>query len=321
MFNLTRTPLFVVLISSAIFYTQNLHAQQNQPQTTLTITDSQNGKATIIDTTFIGDDIDAVLQKMGYDEASLQKSKQTNIKRTVSIDVKQQVTQKNSTITTAKPNEMNDQKILQITKSAPNATIETLPDGSKKITTTTTQNGNVKVEEKIIKINTKTSPEYTPLDKKAKTEIQIQPPTFSPPANTPKNEKNYVFEQKTTDLQHPQPTVNITIASPDMFDASTINQKDPDLLNAKTLEIKDFMITPNYEQGYYSFKFKLPQPPQNTWLRLYDIVGTEIYAEYFQNASGNFEQMLPDFNLYKKGTFLVLITQENKKYLQKIILE
>lgn len=118
------------------------------------------------------------------------------------------------------------------------------------------------------------------------------------------------------------PKLQVAVADLDMFDNSTLNSRNPAALNYGPLTISEFLVKPDFQQGYYQFSFNLP-PDKNseysTKIEIYDAVGYLVYTESFTESS--YKKYLPEFHLYKKGTFLVLITHDSKKYSQKITFE
>lgn len=113
------------------------------------------------------------------------------------------------------------------------------------------------------------------------------------------------------------PRTRISIEQPDFIDAAILNQKNEDLLNAKRLNVQNFSISPNYKEAHYEFSWDILEK-NDTWINIYDAVGLAVYSEFMANYEGHFQKMLHEFSIFTKGTFFVLITQPNKKFVTKV---
>ncbi len=288
----------------------------------LLITDSADGKIATIDTLLDAKtNITQVLEKLGYDDATLSKA-QTSSRREITIATEEIVELTGQTTSTSnldrksRIDNTNSQSmdINNYLAIPPGAKVETLPDGSKRYITTKKDANGTYTEEKTI---TKGTSEKV-ADRSGMTSgwVQMEKGKPLPPTvNEPLKWRGDSYEHRVDPLNVIK--LNIIIADCDMFDASTLNKKDASLLNKKVINITDFSIKPDFEEEHYLFSFSLPSS-ETAKIEIFDIVGTPTYEE---NFSGNYKKFVKGFDLYKKGTFLILVQQGDKKFTQKVTFE
>ncbi len=235
------------------------------------------------------------------------------------------------------------------------AVVEDTPDGKKITTVTTNANGEIETKELIIKTTRQTvsqngnafptwsgnnaqnnnkkplvidSSPVAPLAETTQTatadnytKAAATPPPPPPSGNNSTatySAQNFGKYDNAAQL----PPLQVAAADLDMFDNSTLAAQNPAILNYQPLSISDFSVQPDFLQGYYLFNFQLPPDKpadRSTTLKIYDAVGYLVYTESFMDSK--YKKYIPEFHLYKKGTFLVLITADNKKYTRKITFE
>jgi len=298
----------------------SLSAQQTTKKIRLLITDSDGQQTTTIDTIVAGNtDMSMVLRQLGYDQKSLESSENANPKRQITIATEEILEMKegqqsmsldrSTYIDNTNQGKLNIEDFISI---PPNAQVEDLPDGSKRILETKTDaNGNTHTYEKIVRMGERER--ISNRSGQTSSWVQMEDGKLPPTVDMP---KSWVTETY-TDNSNPTGNVSVTIADMDMFDASTINKKYPELLNATMLNVSNFQVKPDFKQGHYRFSFTMPNMETAT-LYIYDVVGQPIQEETF---SGNYDKLLADFHLYKQGTFMILITQDDYKWTKKVTFE
>lgn len=248
----------------------------------------------------------------------------------------------NNTITNEQSIAQNwEQEIMR--QLPPNAKIEDTPEGKKITSTRTDPDGTVYTETTIIGKPTTSSThnpnppnldwntqmgkdnapipvvigELPPLPEELRAQPKNQ--TYkSPPQGAMPKAIQTESHQQTDQYGSKSPNVSVTIDELDMFDHSTLQRKYPQLLNAEPIAITKFAAAPDFAQGYFRFSFTLPDETEYK-LEIFDVVGTPIHSQSVMGLLYN--QLIPAFHVYKKGTYLLLITQDNKKFTRKINIE
>ncbi len=86
----------------------------------------------------------------------------------------------------------------------------------------------------------------------------------------------------------------------------------------KALKLDDFNFYPNPNNGTFQLAFQGKE--KATSVRVTDINGKEVYAEYLQNFSGTYDKEISLSGL-KKGIYLLQVVQGNKAVNKKIVIE
>lgn len=289
---------------------------------------------------------EAVLLRLGYDDASISKA-QSNKNRRISISMEEisdaavgsssarpasifgnkatvidgnqasvQETSRTRTRVVEAP-KANDLLLEDFVNIPKGATVEDMPDGSKRITTYRT---NKKGEKEVDKVTTvkrvKNGDEHT-------TEWEENQSSGTPtlseshiviPANTNRSKYTETYDGSQLNL----PDVVVTTDEPDMFDNSVLMKKKPALLNAPSLALKEYAFGPDLKNGFFKLSFGTENASKPTEIYLLDVVGALVYTETISDFSGNYSKLIPDFSVYKKGTFLLLITQDGAKFTRRI---
>lgn len=89
-------------------------------------------------------------------------------------------------------------------------------------------------------------------------------------------------------------------------------------LPANTLKLQDFKASPNPTNGILNVSFKGERKP--TVVKVFDLQGKELQSLNLQNFDGSFSQQL-DLSKASKGTLIITVTQGDKTYAEKIILQ
>lgn len=314
-----------IYLSVLLVFSSFLAAQQANKMRLLITDTGDNGVATIDTILPAGTDVDIVLKKLGYDQSSIAKASAGG-KRQISIATEEilEMPSKfsregmpfNSTEGTVtldlspKVTDTNQLKIEDIVTIPPGATVEDLPDGGKRILTTEKDAfGNTYTKQTIVRMGKRESVAdggYT------NNWVQMDGKPIPPAAESLRWDT-----QSYLNSSGAYPNVQVTIADCDMFDLSTLNSRDKTLINAEPLAVSGFMVKPDFKEGYFRFTFNLPTA-EAAEMYVYDVIGAELYRE---TVSGAYSKLIPEFNLYRKGTFLVLLRQGNKKFTQKLVLD
>jgi len=301
---------------------------QNPGKIRLVITDSnKNGVATIDTILKAGTDIDMVLKSLGYDQKSIANEgvdgkRQVTIateeimedpavwkdregktfgatEKTVTLDISPSISHEN----TLKPEDF--------VKIPEGAVVEELPDGTKRFTTTETD-ANGKTYTKRTTISPAKKERIADEGGYTNSWVNMEGQPIPPLAESLSWETE-TYSQSTGTY----PTVQITLAECDMFDMSTLNSRDKSILNYEQLPVEKFSVKPDYKEGYFRFSFSVPNAEPADFV-IYDVVGSLLYSE---NVTGNYSKFIPDFNLYRKGTFLILIKQAGKKFTHRLTID
>lgn len=228
---------------------------------------------------------------------------------------------------------INQDEFLNI---PPGAKVEHTPEGKRITSTRTEPDGTVYTETTIIgNITTKTSHNPNPNSLNWNDKIGYKdtpkplvigelPPIDQsnlppPPKQTYHTlPKNTGIIQSTNNASANNPNVTVTLGELDMFDHSSIQKKYPELLNYEPLIITRFTVTPDFTQGYFRFSFETPDETEYS-LNIFEVLGTQVHHESLIGKS--YSKLIQSFHVYKKGTYLVVISNKNKKFTQKITIE
>lgn len=292
----------------------------------LLITDVNDGRVTTIDTILpSGANVDLALQKMGYDQSSIAKAsaggkRQITIATEEMIEMPSQFNREGMPFNTTegtvtldispKVTDESQLKIEDIVKIPPGATVEDMPDGGKRILTTEKDAfGNTYTKQTIVRMGKR---EQVSDGGYTSNWVQMDGKSI-PPATESLRWDSQTYLNSSSEY----PNVQVTIADCDMFDMSTLNSRDKSLINAEPLKVTGFMVRPDFKEGFFRFTLTLP-PGEGAEMVIYDVVGAQLHTEV---VSGTYSKLIPEFNLYRKGTFLVLLKQPGKKFTQKLVLD
>ncbi|HRI26597.1 MAG TPA: hypothetical protein PK239_05850 [Chitinophagales bacterium] len=318
--------LFVSLL--ALFFALTALRAQQTNTIRLLITDTENAKMVTIDTLLpAGANVDAVLAALGYDQNSIARAnagskRQITIATEEIVEIPSKISRPEGSPFASNPNMVkldntptitaNQQlKIEDIVKIPEGAVVEDMPDGSKRILTQEKDEfGNTYTKQTTVRMGSREGV----ADEGGYTGswVNMDGKTI-PPANEPLNWTTESFSHSGSSY----PSVQITLADCDMFDMSTLNSRDKSLINAEPLAVKGFMVKPDFKEGYLRFTFTLPNETP-TQLIVYDVVGAKLHDEV---VSGTYNKLIPEFNLYRKGTFLVLLKQDGKKFTHRLSID
>lgn len=288
----------------------------------LLITDINDGRVSKIDTLLpLQVDIDYVLQSLGYDEARIiQYRASASEKRVITIETEEiQATDSPATIvaTTAATTKAK-QKILDTAAEAPAPTswnqepsrtaspnpITTLSQGN---VADTPPSQNIAIASEVPSGDGSTSSPIVKQEIISANDASI---------NAQWRVMTYNVPQSPTAMRK-IPNIKVTVAEFDMFDSRAVNTKDATLLNRQPLRVSGFQVKPDFKEGYYKFSFNTEE--SGAQIRVFDVVGNLLYSENMSNTL--YDKFIPDFDLFKQGTFLILVTLPDKKFTQKLILE
>lgn len=289
---------------------------------------------------------DEVLKRFGYDDASISKA-QSSKNRRISISMEELadapspsnampssmfgdkatvIEGSNATVSTSKKTRVIDApkstelKLEDLVTIPKGAKVEDMPDGSKRITTYKTDKHGNRAVDKTITVRRKSSDNNQVAEQETEwTEIEHSPaPTLSKstvliPANAPRNTYTETYDGTNLDM----PNVSVKTDDLDGFDNSTLVQKDASLLNAPTLKVDKYQFSPNFKEGFFKLSFDA-EANKEIKISLFDVVGSPVYTEILSEFSGSYAKLIPDFSVYRKGTFLLLITQNGAKFTRKI---
>lgn len=292
---------------------------------------------------------DEVLKRLGYDDASIGKA-QSDKNRRISISIEELadapspssaqppsmfgekatvIDGTNATVSTSKKTRVIDApknaevKLEDLVAIPKGAKVEDMPDGSKRITTYKNDGHGNKVVDKTITVRRKSAQNQGVAEQETEwTELEnSSAPTLSKstiviPANAPRNIYTEMYDGTNLDMP------NITVKTDDLdgFDNSTLVQKDPSLLNAPTLKIDKYQFSPDFKEGFFKLSFST-DPNKEVKISMYDVIGAQIYVETINDFVGNYNKLIPDFSVHRRGTFLLLITQNGAKFTRKIEIE
>ncbi len=280
------------------------------------VTDEMNGYPTVIDTIL---PTQAAAQRFlrlnGYDDAGINRAASASKgQRKISVRTKEILESEYYNVETGKIN------LDKYFKMPAGATVKET-DGIKEVHWVESDNrGNLVTRSATVRVGKrKRLPQNT-------TTYEMTSPATSIPvnSNTPEN-MEYLKEMSSVRVNpsiNAYPKFTVTVATTDIFDLNTLDNKAAWLPMARGLEVKNFMVSPDYNRGDFFFNFELEEAAADTKLEVFDIVGFPVHSEDLANFSGKYSKTFPDFNLYNRGTYLVLITQEStsRKFTQKVII-
>ena len=337
--------LLLLIICCFALYANSTNAQT---KTRLIITDELDGVVhNKIDYVVVPPETtDEVLKRFGYDDASISKA-QSNKNRRISISMEELadapspsntmpssmfgdkatvIEGSNATVSTSKKTRVIDApkstelKLEDLVTIPKGAKVEDMPDGSKRITTYKTDTHGNRVVDKTITVRRKSNDNHSVAEQETEwTEIEHSPaPTLSKstvliPANASRNTYTETYDGTNLDM----PNVSIKTDDLDGFDNSTLVQKDASLLNAPALKVDKYQFSPNFKEGFFKLSFDA-EANKEVKISLFDVVGAQVYTETLSEFSGSYAKLIPDFSVYRKGTFLLLITQNGAKFTRKI---
>ena len=116
------------------------------------------------------------------------------------------------------------------------------------------------------------------------------------------------------------PILTVTTAAPDPFDYATLKTKAKDLETAPVLSVSDLKVQPDYESEQLRYSFTAPAGKSLTFT-IYDVVGATVFTDTVADFSGSYSRTLPEFNLYKRGNYLLLVSQDGSYYTQTLTLK
>ncbi|MGB1205436.1 MAG: hypothetical protein ACPG5B_07315 [Chitinophagales bacterium] len=289
----------------------------------LLITDSQDGKITSVDTIVSANsNMNEVLEKLGYAQDNIAQMQSDHYNRRITIATEEIIDKQGNTSTSTQydrkiaientnASKLNIEDIMNIPKDA---VVTENPDGSKHILIQRTDaNGKTTTEERTISIGK--SERLSDRSGRSSTWMNMEKGAPLPPTvDGPLNWTTESFSNISTDPSTSSMNVSVTVADCDMFDASTFNKLDPSLVSSKAMTLQGFKVKPDFKEGYFRFSFSMPNNEISNF-RIFDVVGNSIHQESF---SGNFDKLVTPFHIHKKGTFLILINQDGKKWSQKV---
>ena len=292
---------------------------------------------------------DEVLKRFGYDDASISKA-QSDRNRRISISIEELadvpspsnaqpssmfgekttvIEGSNATVSSSKKTRVIDApksgeiKLEDLVSIPKGAKVEDMPDGSKRITTYKNDGHGNRVVDKTITVRRKSAENAGVSEQETEwTEIEnSSAPTLSKstvviPANAPRNTYTEMYDGTNLDMP------NITVKTDDLdgFDNSTLAQKDPSLLNAPALKIDKYQFSPDFKEGFFRLSFSC-EADKEVKISMFDVIGAPVYTETISNFIGSYSKLIADFSVYRKGTFLLLITQNGAKFSRKIEIE
>lgn len=306
---------FLSFIFAIFFFNSKFVVAQNDNKLHIVITDEDANNYVRLDTVIpLQTNVNEFLVKKGYDIQKNFVNGINELKLGRKINIFTEVVKADFTIK-PKP-KLNDNSAVADNLPA-DAVTEELPDGSKRITYKKKDaNGNLITEtiemkkpaSKVVLGKEDNSP-------KVATSMAAMQKLLKTPVNKDR-EQFYDISFSNNKV----PSIHVSIVGFDFFDSNTVNNIDPDLLNAKRLNITDFTVQLSFVEGNYRFKFNLAERG-DTWFNVYDVVGLPVYTEFLYDYEGSYDKLLKPFNIFSKGTFLVVITQPGKKFTQKLIIQ
>jgi len=281
----------------------------------VTITDEMNGLPTVIDTILPNQSAaNRFLRLNGYDNAGINRASSISKgKRKISVSTKEILESEFYDVQTG---EIDLDKYFNMPAGA---TVKET-DGFKEVDWVETDAyGNITARSATVRVGKrKRIPQNT-------TSYEIVGPTTKTSSPTTSNTE-YLKEMSSVRVNptiNSYPKLTITIATADIFDLNTLDGKADWLQMASGLKVENFRVSPDYDTEKFLLSFDLEQVAEDTKLEIFDVVGLPIHSEDLSNFSGTYSEFLPNFNLYKKDTYLVMITQKStsQKFTQKIIID
>ncbi len=305
-----------LLLSAASF--NFLQAQSSHTKkVNVIITDEMNGIETVIDTILPTQSAaQRFLQIKGYDDAGINRATSASKgQRKISVRTKEILESDLYNVETGK---INLDKYLKIPAGA--KVKET--DGVREIEWVETDaNGTMTLRNATVNVHKRQRlPQNTTIYEIEVPEKQIDADSPTPESFEYLKEMSNVEENRSIKSY---PKFTVTIATTDIFDLNTLDEKESWLQMASGLPVENFMVSPDYNKGEFLFSFDLEEVAEDTKLEIFDVVGLPVYSEDLSELTGSYSKFLPDFDLYKRGTYLVMITQKStsQKFTQKVIIE
>jgi hypothetical protein len=309
--------LFLFAVNMPYSYAQHTNNQSIR----LLITDINNGYTFTLDTILpIDTDINLVLKKLGYDQQNLAKSQNTLQGRRVTVATEKVVSQNTTTI--AEPNlglsyDLNTTKhglkADDFIEIPPNATITETHQGTVIINDVTDANGNTYSQRKVVKAGH--GEDKVLHGRSGMTEwIELDDGKLPPTVDQARSSITETYSRTTNGITN---TAKITLSDIDQFDKSTIAKKDSGWNNAQPLTVNNFSVKPDFKANGFVFNFDLPNGAAQ--LHIFDIIGSTVYHENI--SSTNYHKIPPPFQLHQKGTYLIILQQNDRIFSQKLSIE
>ena len=309
--------VFTTLIIFSAHFNSLMAQASYTKKVNVIVTDEMNGILTVIDTILPNQAAaQRFLRLKGYDDAGINRAASASKgQRKISVRTKEIL---ESDIYNVETGEIDLNKYLTIPAGA---TVKET-DGVREIEWTETDaNGNISFRTATVNVHKrKRLPQNT-----TTYEIEVPNEKVKVGSETPESfeylkEMSNVTENRAIKSY---PKFTVTVATVDIFDLNTLDGKADWLSMASGLPVENFMVSPDYNKGEFLFSFDLEEVAEDTKLEIFDVVGLPVYEESLSSLEGSYSKFLPNFNLYKRGTYLVLISQEStkQKFTQKVIIE
>ncbi|MEZ4883818.1 MAG: hypothetical protein R3E32_03690 [Chitinophagales bacterium] len=309
--------VFVIFILSSASFNSLIAQASYTKKVNVIVTDEMNGISTVIDTLLSSQSAaQQFLRLRGYDDAGINRAASASKgQRKISVRTKEILESEYYNVETG---EINLDKYFKIPAGA---TVKEV-DGVREIEWVETDGkGNMTLRSATVNIaESKRLPQNTTTYEVEVPDQQINSSSPTPESFEYLEDMSNVEENRSIKAY---PKFTVTVATTDIFDLNTLDEKAAWLQMASGLNVENFMVTPDYHKGEFLFAFDLAEVAEDTKLEIFDIVGFPVYTEDLSNLSGSYSKFLPDFNLYKRGTYLVMISQKStsQKFTQKVIIE
>ncbi|MGB0932062.1 MAG: hypothetical protein ACPGVB_14860 [Chitinophagales bacterium] len=281
------------------------------------VTDEMNGISTVIDTLLPSQSAaQRFLRIKGYDSTGINRAANASKgQRKISVRTREILESDYYNIETG---EINLDKYLKIPAEA---TVKET-DGIREVEwVETDNNGNITIRSATVNVHKRQRlPQNTTTYEIAVPDERVRVGESTPEKFEYLKDMSNVTENRTIKSY---PKFTVTVATTDIFDLNTLDGKADWLQMARGLPVEKFIVSPDYNKGKFLFRFDLAEVAEDTKMEIFDVVGLPVYSEDLSDLTGSYSKFLPDFNLYKRGTYLVMITQKStsQKFTQKVIIE
>lgn len=314
--NLLSISLLTVLICCPTVFNSLMAQASYTKKVNVIVTDELNGNVVKIDTLLPSQSAaQRFLRIKGYDDAGINRATSASKgQRKISVRTREILESDYYNVETG---EINLDKYLKIPAEA---TVKET-DGIREVEwVETDKNGNMTIRSATVNVHKRQRlPQNT-------TTYEIDVPNKKVKVGESPEEFEYLQEMSNVTENRTiksYPKFTVTVATTDIFDLNTLDEKAAWLQMASGLPVENFLVSPDYNKGEFLFSFDLAEVAEDTKMEIFDVVGLPVYSEDLSELSGSYSKFLPDFNLYKRGTYLVMITQKStsQKFTQKVIIE
>lgn len=297
--------IFILLL----FCQYSLVSAQTGDKIHLTITDVFEDKKLQIDTLIPSYlNVNKVLSKLGYALEDVKLDKEVNRKTWVNVEEVVKL-----------PQEIDDLEMVDIKKliNVPDgATVIDIPNGKEILEKTAYEKGSSYTNRHIVKfINTTIINEQlvndNPTTVAARDSVKQRPLS---PVN------QYYLNQMSSMRMAKQEKLIMNIDYPSDISLTTFKNAGILKTDSPSLLLEDFMIRTDNLEGHFRLTFNIKEKGHTT-IAIYDMIGNKLSEENLPNFSGLYNMLLTDFPLFKRGSFIIVITQLDQEFIRKFTIK